>query len=63
MKFRHFNVSGAFAGALTSVVLPSNVRGDVGLFEGPPFEVLLVPSAVDVSLLALLATRFLLIAF
>lgn len=56
-------MSGAFAGALTSVVLPSNVRGDVGLFEGPPFEVLLVPSAVDVSLLALLATRFLLIAF
>lgn len=49
--------------ALTSVVLSSNVCGDVGFFEGPPLEVLLVPSTVDVSLLALLATRFLLIAF
>ena len=56
-------MSSPFAGALTSVVLSSDVRGDVGLFEGPPLEVLLVTSTVDVSLLALLATGFLLIAF
>ena len=56
-------MSSLLAGILTSVVLSSDVRGDVGLFEGPPLEVLLVPSTVDVSLLALLATGFLLIAF
>jgi hypothetical protein len=48
---------------LTSIVLFSDVRGDVGLFEGSPFEVLLVTTTVHVSLLALLATGFLLITF
>jgi hypothetical protein len=56
-------MSGPFAWILTSVVLSSDVRGDVGLFEGPPLEVLLVPTTVDISLLALFATGFLLIAF
>lgn len=48
---------------LTSVVLFGNVGGDVGLFKGPPLEVLLVATTVYVSFLALLASRFLLIAF
>jgi hypothetical protein len=48
---------------LHTSLLSVDVRFDVGLFEGTPFEIFPVAAALNLALCALLASRFLFTAF